>query len=203
MLSVMFKMERVSMYKFLVVIIILILSGCASNGHKVELARQKQAEEKAQTEKLNQRVESLKKMMLRSNYKPELLIRVESMFNVMSAFQDGRVTGESMKGFSYFLEDPLGIDNGSPNLSTYFQCAQVIPTEGIKDAEGKETTVYKALYSNPFITLTASVYWLNTRPLVGQKLNTDFLLFLGVDEYETKNGDTRSEIQFIRPSWAY
>lgn len=191
------------MYRILFMVFALILTGCASSNYKAELDIQKEAKEQAQSDKNDRRVQSIKKAMLGTNYKPELLVRVKSMFSIMSVFQDGKVTGEASKGFSYFLEDPLGIDNGSHNISSYFLCAQVTPLEGVKDTDGKDIKTYKALYSNPFITLTASVYWVNTRPLVGQKLNTDFLLFMGVDEYETESGDTRSEIQFIRPLWAY
>ncbi|MDO8328977.1 MAG: hypothetical protein Q7T36_00725 [Fluviicoccus sp.] len=190
------------MNKLVVLFIVLVFSGCASNSHKAELYRQKDAEEKAHAEKLNERFETIKKKMLATSYSPDLLIRVKSMLHLMSAFQEGRVTEKSMKGFSYFLEDPVGRDSGTI-LSTSFQCLQVIPIDGIKDENGKEIQVYKALYSNPFIPITASVYWHNTRPLVGQKLNTDFLMFLGVGEYENKSGDKRSEVQFILPSWAY
>jgi hypothetical protein len=193
---------RSLMHKNLVVAFCFFLAGCVSHGNSIEMVQKNPEEANIQIEKRNQRIELLKERMAAYGYKPELLVEVKSMFNLMSAFQDGRVTGESVKGFSFFLQDSLGIDNGNPNLSTYLQCVQVIPVDGVKDNEGKEIKVYKALYSNPFITLTASVYWYNTQPLVGQKLNTDFLLYLSVGEYKTKGGDSRGEVQFIRPQWA-
>lgn len=136
-------------------------------------------------------------------YNPEFLVEVNNMFDLMKIIQNGEITSDGIKGFTFYLKDPVGIDNGIFNLSKYFQCAQVTPISGVKSSDQKEVDVYKALYFNPRINITIVVYWYNSRPLVGQKLNVDFLAYLGVSEYKTNNNEMRSQIEFIRPAWAY
>ena len=194
------------MKKSFIFVLFLCFIGCTSTKGTLEENSKKnsnQSVEKILAEENKKRIKFLKTIMPSYGYNPELLVEINSLFDLMKIIQNGEITSDSVKGFTFYLKDPVGIDNGIFNLSKYFQCAQVIPISGVKNSDQKEVEVYKALYFNPIINITIVVYWYNSRPLVGQKLNVDFLAYLGVNEYKTNNNEMRSQIEFIRPAWAY
>lgn len=163
-----------------------------------------QQEEKRQESKqqINPRVAFLKYQALLSNQKLENFYEVASLFGVMKALQDGKLTTSDLKDALFYFKDPDGYDSGYLYNSTYFKCVQVIEMGGLENDSGEKVPIYQALYTNSQIEMTVTVYWAETRPLQGQKLNVDFLTFYKVGTYKNKKGDDRTEVIFWRPKWA-
>lgn len=133
---------------------------------------------------------------------PDKLLELNDLYSLMLAVQNGKVTTEQLSGMHFFFKDSIGTKNNiMESVNEYFRCIQVID---VKDTEpgSNKVPVYKALYGNNSIRITASVIWGGTRPLEGQLLNADYLSFSGAGSYETKDGSRRSELIFVRPYWA-
>jgi len=129
--------------------------------------------------------------------------RIEVMndiYELVESVQESKLTVQSLENKSFYFENSLGVDYDGIKDDRYFQCIQVVKI--YKDKEKTEFAYYEALYTNLNLNITVTVYWFGVQPLVGQKLNTDFLIFMGADQYETKGNGTRAMLIFAWPRWA-
>ena len=146
------------------------------------------------------RLDYLKKQAQLLNYNPKTIVEVNDVYGIMTALQEGRLTPEQFKGMMLYFKNSIGRSK-YPDLYA-FKCAQVIDLNDKNSKDGNKVSVYKALYSNQDINMTVSVIWGGITPLKGQLLNVDFLMYSGVDSYTNNEGESRSEVIFIRPKWA-
>ncbi|ACU89580.1 hypothetical protein [Desulfomicrobium baculatum] len=82
----------------------------------------------------------------------------------------------------------------------YFECVEVSPLH--EDESHTKIAAYKALYVNLDFNIPVEVTWFGTQPLIGQKLNSDFLICTGANTYMTIENQERTKINFIWPIWA-
>lgn len=148
------------------------------------------------------RIAYLKDQAILMGRKLDKFYEVDSVFAVMEALQDGILTTDDLAEAMFYFKDTDGNDTGYLYNSTYFTCVQVIEIGELENSNKKKVTVYQALYSNSQIDMTVSVYWVDTRPLQGQKLNLDFLVYDKTDTYKNKKDQDRTEVVFWRPKWA-
>ncbi len=186
---------------------VVILTGCTQQPITVQqselepVARSEEKKEESR-QQVDPRVAYLKDQALLAGHKLEKFYEVDSLFGVMKALQDGRLTTSDLKDALFYFKDPVGYDSGYLYNSTYFKCIQVIDMGEVENDSGDKVPVYQALYTNPKIEMTVTVIWAGTRPLQGQKLNVDFLGFSRADTYKNKKDEDRTEVIFWRPKWA-
>lgn len=143
----------------------------------------------------------LQDQMKAQGYTDARLMDVPSVYNIVAAVQEGRLTAEGLSGMHFFLVDSVGEDFGL-GYGRYFQCSWVEDLGQRKNAAGELVPLYKGTYFNMDLNISVAVIWAGTRPLEGQKLNVDYLLFVNADSYETKGAGTRARLVFLRPKWA-
>lgn len=150
----------------------------------------------------NPRVTFLKDQAQLVGLNLEFFYEVDSPFSLMKDIQDGRFTTNDLSEALFYFKDTLGDDTGSMLDSTYFKCIQVMDMGEYETDSGEKSHAYFAHYSNFQIDMTVAVMWDGTRPLQGQKLNVDFLAYVGVDSFKNKNDEDRTRVIFARPDWA-
>jgi hypothetical protein len=183
---------------------VLCVAGCASNVKQSDSpTTSASASTIALKEAANQaRLSFLKQQIIATGGNPDNLLELNALYSLMLAVQNGKITTEQLSGRHFFFKDSIGTKNNiMESVNEYFRCIQVIDVKNTEPGSNK-VPVYKALYGNNSIHITASVIWGGTRPLEGQMLNVDYLSFSGVDSYEAKDGSRRSELIFVRPYWA-
>ena len=185
---------------FKIYMFVFVLTSCAP----IPVANQSKADLKNNTtlqapnKKKNRRFEYLKKQAILADHKLKNITEEKSLFRLMSQLQEGNVTTSDLEGTLFYFNDPVGQGSDDFRSVQYFKCIQVFEEE----YQESGVPVYQALYTNIQIDIKVTVYWVGTRPLEGQKLNTDFLIYIEAGSYETKNNDTRSRVIFVRPKWA-
>lgn len=152
--------------------------------------------------KENPRIAFLKEQAQLAGLDLEYVYVPDSVFSLMKDLQDGRFTTNDLSGAAFYFKDTLGKDGDYYYDSTYFKCAQVIDMGELEKDSGEKVPTYLAHYYNFQIDMTVAVYWVGTRPLQGQKLNVDFLVYIGVDTFENKKNEDRTRVMFWRPDWA-
>lgn len=184
-----------------------ILSGCAQQPIQQQEGVNEPAKSTVNIEpepkvKVDPRVAYLKDQAVLTGSKLENFYEMDNLFGVMKALQDGKLTTSDLKDALFYFNDPDGYDSGYLYNSTYFKCIQVIDMGELENNEGNKVPVFMALYTNSQIDMTVTVWWYGTRPLQGQKLNVDFLMFDKAGTYKNKKDEDRTEVVFSRPKWA-
>lgn len=128
--------------------------------------------------------------------------KVDSPFLVAYALEHGKLTVERLKGSELYFADPDGQDNGYFYNSTYLVCIQTTPLGEKTNKQGEKVKVSLGVYANPRLKRTVAVVWPDYVPKKGEYLNADFLLFLKIRKYDSKDGKKREMVTFIRPKWA-
>lgn len=180
-------------------LLVVALAGCAAQQPKVKPISQLQSAPKQQ---VDPRVAYLKDQALLTNHNLNHFYVEDSLFAIMDALQDGNLTTSDLEDALFYFKDPVGYDSGYLYNSTYFKCIQVFEMGDLENDSGDKVPIYMALYNNPQIEMTVTVYWAGTRPLQGQKLNVDFLTFDKADTYKNKKNEDLTEVIFWRPKWA-
>ncbi len=186
----------------LIPLLLLALAGCAP---QQQLARGDAAHcspEQPAAQDSHARMDYLKSQALAARQPVEKLQRFDSVYALMSALQDGKLHTEALHDSAFYFDDSLGADHGYYHNSQYFICIQAIEAGEVKSSSGEALPLYVALYKNSKIDMTVTVYWMGRRPLVGQRLNTDFLQFHKAGSYKSAKGTDMTEIVFWRPQWA-
>jgi len=150
----------------------------------------------------NSRVSYLKEKAFALNYDLNKFYKLKNLFTLMTEIQEGEITTDDLSEAMFYFKDRTGKETGSRQSDTYFRCFQVIKMGDRETVDGREVPVYMALYSNPQIDMTVTVLWTSTKPLQGQKLNVDFLVYYDAESYETKSGLDKTQVIFSRPSWS-
>lgn len=184
--------------------LVVALAGCAQQPVTQQQPKVKQISQpqSAPKQQVDRRVAYLKDQALLTNHKLDNFYEADSLFAIMNALQDGKLTTSDLKDALFYFRDPVGYDSGYLYNSTYFKCIQVVEMGDLENDSGDKVPVYMALYRNSQIDMTVTVYWAGTRPLQGQKLNVDFLTFDKADTYKNKKNEDRTEVIFWRPKWA-
>lgn len=129
--------------KFRIFIMVsLFIAGCVQQPTKHQGALPSNPVDKKSTEtvevkpKEDPRVAYLKDQSLLNKHKLEKFYEVDSLFAVMKALQDGRLTTDDLSESMFYFNDTDGEDTGYLYNSTYFTCIQVIEMGELENNDG-------------------------------------------------------------------
>ncbi|KAF5031587.1 hypothetical protein DSECCO2_626190 [anaerobic digester metagenome] len=124
----------------------------------------------------------------------------DSLYKLIDSLQESKISINDISKSSFFFDDPVGQDLPGRAGDKYFECVEVSPLH--EDESHTKIAAYKALYVNLDFNIPVEVTWFGTQPLIGQKLNSDFLICTGANTYMTIENQERTKINFIWPIWA-